>query len=128
MPGSWRIPGDKNFDLIISTMSFHHWKDRESAVKNIMKRLSQNVNVKDAEECTKWCSSHNTCNLDIATRSIEASSDDTFAKKMVKPHLMSRKNFEEIAQNLGIHARIMEDSGNILCEFKVPEKTDDSIS
>ena len=51
-----------------------------------------------------------------------------FAKKMVKPHLMSRKNFEEIAQNLGIHARIMEDSGNILCEFKVPEKTDDSIS
>ncbi|MCL4349894.1 MAG: hypothetical protein M1414_03365 [Candidatus Thermoplasmatota archaeon] len=30
------------------------------------------VNVKDAEECTKWCSSHNTCNLDIATRSIEA--------------------------------------------------------
>ncbi len=100
------IPGDKNFDLIISTMSFHHWKDRESAVKNIMKRLSQNGSFVI----------------------YEASSDDTFAKKMVKPHLMSRKNFEEIAQNLGIHARIMEDSGNILCEFKAPEKTNDSIS
>ena len=29
-------------------------------------------NVTEASECRKWCDSHNTCNLEIASRSIEA--------------------------------------------------------
>ena len=100
------IPGEIKFDLIISTMSFHHWKDRESTVKNIMKRLSKNGSFVIYE-------------INI---------DSTFAKKMVRSHLMSRKDFEEIERKLGIQARIIEDSGYILCEFSYNEGTELSNS
>lgn len=40
MQGNSRIiPFERTFDLIFSSLSFHHWRDRESCIPNILKRL-----------------------------------------------------------------------------------------
>jgi ubiquinone/menaquinone biosynthesis C-methylase UbiE len=36
------IPFDQNFDLIYTTLSFHHWEDRDSNIKYILSKLNQN--------------------------------------------------------------------------------------
>ncbi len=41
-PGSSRdIPFNSKFDLIISSISFHHWKERRSSLENLSKYLSE---------------------------------------------------------------------------------------
>jgi ubiquinone/menaquinone biosynthesis C-methylase UbiE len=43
MLGSSRnIPLSENFDLIYTTLSFHHWKDRDSNIKYILSKLNEN--------------------------------------------------------------------------------------
>ena len=42
-PGSSRdIPFDNKFDLIYTTLSFHHWQDRDSNIKYILSKLADN--------------------------------------------------------------------------------------
>lgn len=36
------IPYEQNFDMIFSSLSFHHWKDPEDSLKNILNHLSPN--------------------------------------------------------------------------------------
>ena len=34
------IPFDRKFDIIFSSLSFHHWKDRNESIRDILARLS----------------------------------------------------------------------------------------
>jgi SAM-dependent methyltransferase len=36
------IPFDKKFDMIFSSLSFHHWKNREESIPYILTRLNEN--------------------------------------------------------------------------------------
>ncbi len=39
------IPFNAKFDLIISTISFHHWKDRGTSLENLSKYLSEKGSI-----------------------------------------------------------------------------------
>ncbi|WP_337861209.1 class I SAM-dependent methyltransferase, partial [Ferroplasma sp.] len=42
-PGSSRdIPFGENFDLIYTSLSFHHWKERDSNIKYVLSKLNDN--------------------------------------------------------------------------------------
>lgn len=36
------IPFKKKFDIVYTSLSYHHWKDRESAIPYILKRINKN--------------------------------------------------------------------------------------
>ena len=96
-PGSSRsIPGTGKYDLIISTMSFHHWKEREDSVKNIMSRLTSEGRF-------------------IV---YEVADDGKFSRRMMKEHLLGRKTLEDISSAVGTSVSIIENDGFIRGEFR----------
>ena len=45
MGSSRNIPFDNNFDLIFTSLSFHHWKEKEKSLEIILKKLNLNGNL-----------------------------------------------------------------------------------
>lgn len=97
MTGSSRsIPGGSKFDLIYSTLSFHHWKDGEDSIRNIMERLNPGAHFVI----------------------YEVTDDGSFNKRFVRSHLMSRQKFEEISNRLNLAVDIKEENGYLRANFK----------
>ena len=90
------IPGNSNFDLIYSSLSFHHWKDREESIRSIMDRLNAGAHFVI----------------------YEITDDGSFNRKFVKSHLMTRHKFEDISSRLNLQADIKEENGYIRAAFK----------
>jgi ubiquinone/menaquinone biosynthesis C-methylase UbiE len=90
------IPFKGPFDIIYSTMSFHHWAEREKAVKDIVRLLSENG----------------------LFMIYEASPDGGFNRKFVRSHLMSKSDFMLISEQTGVKlAEIVEANGFIGASF-----------
>ncbi len=92
---SRNIPGDQKYDLIISTISFHHWKEKKKSINTIMNHLSSNGRF-------------------IV---YELYMDGGLTKKMVKSHLLSRKDVETVSSETGFPVRVHEENGFIKAEF-----------
>ena len=90
------IPGDSKFDLIYSTLSFHHWKDGKDSIRNIMDRLNPGAHF----------------------AIYEIADDGGFNKRFLRSHLMSRQKFEEISAGLDLTVDIKEENGFIRANFK----------
>ena len=96
MLGSSRdIPGDEKFDVIITTLSFHHWKNRNESVSFLINRL----------------------NAGGTLLIYEISDDGSINRKFVRSHLLSRSDFESISKETGFPVTIKEDQGYIRAEF-----------
>jgi ubiquinone/menaquinone biosynthesis C-methylase UbiE len=90
------IPFKGPFDIIYSTMSFHHWKDKEKAVTDIMHLLAE----------------------DGKFLIYEASPEGGFNRKLVKSHLMSRGDFTSLSEHTGVSlGEIIENNGFIRASF-----------
>ncbi|MGP6207208.1 class I SAM-dependent methyltransferase [Cuniculiplasma sp. SKW3] len=96
MGSSRQIPDGIKADLIYTTLSFHHWKDRESAIPYIMKHLNTggSFNIYEVEY------------------------HGELSRKVVKSHTVNRDMFEKIAESLKINYDIYENDGFIRCSFK----------
>ncbi|MCL4451334.1 MAG: class I SAM-dependent methyltransferase [Candidatus Thermoplasmatota archaeon] len=98
MLGSSRdIPGNEKFDVIITTLSFHHWKNRNESVSFLMKRL----------------------NAGGVLLIYEISDDGSINRKFVSSHLLGRSDFESISKETGVPVTIAEDHGYIRAEFSL---------
>ena len=89
------IPGSAKFDIIYSSLSFHHWKDREKSLKDIMERL----------------------NPEGKLMLFEVEDDGSFNRKFVRSHLMSKEDFILIGKNIDRIPSIIEREGYICCIF-----------
>ena len=96
MGSSHEIPTKGKFDIIYSTMSFHHWSNREKAVTDIMQLLDDNGKF----------------------MIYEASPRGGFNRKLVKAHLMDREDFILLSKKTGVPiAEIVENGGFIRATF-----------
>jgi SAM-dependent methyltransferase len=96
MPGSSRhIPGNQDFDVIITTLSFHHWKNKGESIPFLMDRLNPGGSL----------------------LVYEITDDGSANRKFVSSHLISKSDFAEISKETGIAASIVENSGFIRAEF-----------
>lgn len=93
---SRHIPGEEKYDIIYTTMSFHHWKDREKSIEGIMQRL------KPGGRFVVY----------------EVTDDGSFSRRFVKTHLMEADTFRKIAENAGLQIELKEKNGYIRCMFK----------
>ncbi len=89
------VPGRK-FDLIMSSLSFHHWKDREAGVSVIVNALQP------GGEFVVF----------------EITNNGEFDRRFVKSHLMSRAEFFLIGSKIGISPQITEEGGFISASFR----------
>ncbi len=90
------IPFKGPFDIIYSTMSFHHWAEKEKAVTDIMQLLAENGKF----------------------MIYEASPEGGFNRKLVKSHLMDRDDFISLSQKTGIAlGEIIQNNGFIRASF-----------
>lgn len=92
------IPGEERFDLIYTSLSFHHWKDREKSIDGIMQRL----------------------NSEGSFIIFEVTDDGSFNRKFVKSHLMNREDFLIIGKRIGMEPELYEKNGYISCRFRKP--------
>lgn len=90
------IPGNSKFDLIYTTLSFHHWKSREDSVMHVVERL----------------------NPDGVFLIYEVSDDGSFNRRFVRSHLMSSDDFREMSGRIGLKPEILEKDGYIRAAFK----------
>lgn len=90
------IPGSTNFDIIYSSLSFHHWKDRERSLKDILERLNHNGKI----------------------MIFEVEDDGSFNRRFVRSHLMSKDDFISIGTNIDRTPDIIEREGYICAIFK----------
>ncbi len=95
--GSCReLPENKKYDLIYTSLSFHHWKDRVQCVPGIMNHLNDGGSF----------------NI------YELVNDDSFKKKMAASHLMRASQFKEISSDLGLNLTLREDGEFIRATFR----------
>ena len=92
---SRHIPGDEKFDLIYTSLSFHHWKDREQSVLPILKRLKPSGSF----------------------MIFEVTDDGSFNRRFVKNHLMNREDFISLGKTIGRNPEFLEEAGFICCIF-----------
>lgn len=92
---SRRIPVSQKFPLIISSLSFHHWKERNASLTNIMNYL---------EESGKFIV-------------YEMYDDGSLNRKLVKSHLMSEDDFRKIAEATGFAVDISVQKGMLRAAF-----------
>lgn len=92
---SRQIPHNENFDLIYTTMSFHHWKEREKSIQGIMERLNDNGKF----------------------LVYEVTDNGSFSRKFVKSHLMDANTFKAIAGKEELDIELKEKNGFIRCMF-----------
>ncbi|MCL4340539.1 MAG: class I SAM-dependent methyltransferase [Candidatus Thermoplasmatota archaeon] len=90
---SRNIPGNEKFDLIYTSLSFHHWKDREQSIDPIVERLKPSGRF----------------------MIFEVTDDGSFNRRFVMNHLMSRRDFEILGSKTGREMEFIEDSGFICC-------------
>ncbi len=96
LPGSSRnIPGNVNFDIIYTSLSFHHWKHRAESVEQVLKRVNEGGKF----------------------LIFEITDDGSFNRKFVRSHLMERNDFIEIGKNINIVPEIVEADGYIMAAF-----------
>lgn len=93
---SREIPGNGKYDIIISSMSFHHWKEREKSIEGIMERLKPEGRF-------------------IV---YEVTDDGSLIRRFVKSHLMEASTFSKIALDSGLKIDLKEKKGYIRCMFK----------
>ena len=86
---SRQIEVSQKFPLIISSLSFHHWKERNESLINIMKFL---------EESGKFIV-------------YEMYDDGSLNRKLVKSHLMSSDDFKRISEATGFPVDISVHKG-----------------
>ena len=86
---SREIPVSQKFPLIISSLSFHHWKDRNASLINIMNYL---------DESGKFIV-------------YEMYDDGSLNRKFVKSHLMSSDDFRKISEATGFTVDISISKG-----------------
>ncbi|MCL4317520.1 MAG: class I SAM-dependent methyltransferase [Candidatus Thermoplasmatota archaeon] len=77
------IPGEMKFDLIYSSLSFHHWSDREGSLELIMRRL-------------------NPTGLLVI---YEITDNGGLNRKFVKSHLMNADAFRDISGKTKVSVR-----------------------
>jgi ubiquinone/menaquinone biosynthesis C-methylase UbiE len=90
------VDPNQKFDLIMSSLSFHHWSGREKNVVEIMKALHAGGEF-------------------IV---FEITDNGKFNRKFVKSHLMNRNDFLSIGSDLGIVLEITERDGFISASFR----------
>ncbi|MCW6168502.1 MAG: class I SAM-dependent methyltransferase [Thermoplasmatales archaeon] len=86
----------EKYDIIITTLSFHHWKNREQSIENIMNALRP------------------TGEFII----FEITNNGAFNRRFVRSHLMSRAEFNSIGSKIGYIPAINEQCGFISASFK----------
>lgn len=97
LPGSSRsLDPKEKYDIIISTLSFHHWKNREQSIENIMNAL------RPAGEFIIF----------------EITNNGAFNRRFVRSHLMSRAEFSSIGSRVGYIPAINEQCGFISASFR----------
>ena len=92
------IPGYQTFDVIISTLSFHHWKNKDEAIAFLMKRLNPGGSL----------------------LVYEITDNGSINRKFVRSHLLNKEDFEKMSNKIGIPVTIVEDAGFIRAEFTYP--------
>ena len=96
LPGSSRnIPGNRNFDLIYTSISFHHWKHRAESVGQVLQRVNKGGKF----------------------LIFEITDDGSFNRRFVRSHLMERNDFIEIGKTLGMAPELIESGGYIMAAF-----------
>jgi SAM-dependent methyltransferase len=96
LPGSSRsIPGNRNFDLIYTSISFHHWKHRAESVGQVLQRVNKGGKF----------------------LIFEITDDGSFNRRFVRSHLMERNDFIEIGKTLGMVPELIESGGYIMAAF-----------
>ncbi len=93
---SRNIPDDIRADLIYSSLSFHHWKDREKAIPYIMSHLNEGgvFNIYEVEYRGE------------------------LSRRFVKSHTMKRETFEKLGKENNLDIEIFENMGFLRCSFK----------
>ncbi|MCL4345098.1 MAG: class I SAM-dependent methyltransferase [Candidatus Thermoplasmatota archaeon] len=93
---SREIPETLKGDLIYTTLSFHHWKDREKSVPYVMEHLNSGgvFNIYEVEY------------------------NGELSRRFVRSHTVKRELFEKIGKELNVKYEIVEDNGFIRCSFK----------
>ena len=95
--GSCReLPENEKYDLIFTSLSFHHWKDRVECIPSIMNHLSNNGSF----------------NI------YEILNDDSFKKLMVASHLMRASQFKIISSDLSLDLTLKEQGEFIRATFR----------
>ena len=89
------IHGNQAFDLIITTLSFHHWKNKDEAIAFLMKRLNPGGSL----------------------LIYEITDNGSINRKFVRSHLLNKSDFEKISKEIDIPVTIIEDAGFIRAEF-----------
>lgn len=89
------IPLEDRFDVIYTSLSFHHWKDNAESITGIMQRLKERGRF-------------------IV---YEITDDGSLARKFLKAHLMSKENFEAVSARTGIKTEVREEEGFIRAIF-----------
>ena len=91
------VPGKEKFDIIITTLSFHHWKNKDESVSFLMKRL----------------------NPGGILLIYEITDNGSINRKFFRSHLLNRADFEKTSRETGIPATVIEDAGFISAEFSL---------
>ena len=89
------IPGYQTFDVIISTLSLHHWKNKDEAIAFLMKRLNPGGSL----------------------LVYEITDNGSINRKFVRSHLLNKEDFEKMSNKIGIPVTIAEDAGFIRAAF-----------
>lgn len=92
---SRQIQISQKFPLIISSLSFHHWKDRDASLKNIMNYIDDNGKFVV----------------------YEMYDDGSLNRKFVKSHLMSSDDFRRISDATGLSVDISIHNGIVKAAF-----------
>ena len=90
------VPFGEKFDVICSSLSFHHWKNNAESVAGIMERLEE----------------------DGRFIVYEITGDGSLIRKTVRRHLMNRKDFEAIHGGAGTVTEVTEHEGYISATFR----------
>ena len=95
--GSCReLPQNEKYDLIYTSLSFHHWKDRARCIPGIVDHLNEGGSF----------------NI------YEMVNDDSFKKHIAAAHLMKPSQFEAISKELGLNLTLRENGEFIRATFK----------
>ncbi len=96
MGSSRQIPDEIKADIIYTTLSFHHWKDRETSIPYIMGHLNNGG----------------------AFNIYEVEYNGDLSRRFVRSHTVNRDLFEKIGKKLNVNYDILEEDGFIRCSFK----------
>lgn len=94
---SRHIPFKRRFSLIVSTLSFHHWANRDEALLYLKGFLTKNGEIRIYE--------YNKSNLKGPAR-------------MARAHSMDKDDFEELARRSGLKVRVYTNSEFIKAVFR----------